>query len=184
MLGNLRMESVWKAYGIHMGVCMGFLPLAAGPAAAQDIPFSIGQTAQCEAGAADLLAREACVGLSAGACMDTSDGSTTVGMGFCLSRELEFWDGRLNKAYGELMVLEKGVAAELKEMGSAAPSPAAALRDMQRAWVGYRDAACAYEWSQWGGGTGAGPASTQCMMQLTAQEALTLENRLEERRKQ
>ena len=55
---------------------------------------------------------------------------------------------------------------------------------MQRAWIAYRDAACAYEASQWGGGTGAGPAATGCMMTLTGRQALALEERLASRRAQ
>jgi uncharacterized protein YecT (DUF1311 family) len=55
---------------------------------------------------------------------------------------------------------------------------------MQRAWIGYRDAACAYEESQWGGGTGGGPASVDCAMRLTARQALALEARLAQRQAQ
>ena len=46
---------------------------------------------------------------------------------------------------------------------------------MQRAWIEYRDATCAYEAAQWGGGTGAGPAFAGCLMRLTAEQALYLE---------
>ena len=67
--------------------------------------------------------------------METPDGSTTVGMGFCLEREWRFWDGRLNAAYGALMQLEAAAEEELRSWGSAAPSPAAALKAMQRAWI-------------------------------------------------
>ncbi len=157
---------------------------AAVPAAGQDIAFSPGKTERCLAGAADLPAREACVGLSADACIDTPGGYTTVGMGFCLRSEADFWDARLNAAYGALMQMETAVAAEQKRLGSAALSPALALRDMQRAWIGYRDAACEYEYSQWGGGTGAGPASAECAMRLTARQALALEDRLAQRQAQ
>ena len=156
----------------------------AGPATAQDIPFSVAATESCVAAAGDLAGREGCIGRSADACMATPDGYTTVGMGFCLDREREFWDGRLNAAYGALMQLEVAAETEVEELGSAAPSPAAALRGMQRAWIGYRDAACTYEASQWGGGTGAGPAATGCMMTLTGRQALALEERLAARRAQ
>ncbi len=44
-----------------------------------------------------------------------------------------------------------------------------------------RTAACAYEASRWGGGTGAGPAATACFLDLTGRQALALEARLEER---
>jgi uncharacterized protein YecT (DUF1311 family) len=160
------------------------LMLAAGPAAAQDVAFAPVATETCLAAAGDEAAKEACVGKAAEACIDTPDGQTTVGMGFCYGAERDWWDARLNAAYGELMAMETAVEAELKELGSAAASPAAALREMQRAWIGYRDAACLYEVSQWGGGTGGGPAGAACMMQLTGEQALALEGRLAARRSQ
>jgi uncharacterized protein YecT (DUF1311 family) len=146
--------------------------------AAQEVPFSIEATEACLAGASDRAGREACVGASAEACMDTPDGSTTVGMGFCLGAERDWWGVRLNGAYQSLLAIEDAAAAELKELGSAAPSPAAALRAMERAWIAWRDAACEYEVSTWGGGTGGGPAGADCMMRLTARQALALEDRL------
>ncbi len=158
--------------------------LTAGSVAAQDIPFSTGATEACLSAAVDTAGRQVCIGKSAEACIDTPDGYTTVGMGFCYGAERNWWDARLNAAYGGLMEMEKAAEAELKSYGSAAPSPAAALRDMQRAWIAWRDAACAYEVSQWGGGTGGGPAWSQCTMQMTAEQALTLEDRLAARRAQ
>jgi uncharacterized protein YecT (DUF1311 family) len=150
----------------------------AATAAAQDISFSKAATEGCLAGASDLAGREACVGASAEACIDTPDGSTTVGMGFCLGAERDYWDVRLNGAYRALLAIEDAAAAELKQLGSAAPSPAESLRAMERAWIAYRDAACSYEVSTWGGGTGGGPAGADCMMRLTARQALMLEDRL------
>ena len=155
--------------------------LLAGPVAAQDLAFTAAATESCLAAAGDLPAGKACIGAAADACMETPDGGTTVGMGFCLNSEYEFWDARLNTAYQGLMALEDDAAANLADLGSAAPSSADALRDMQRAWIAYRDAACLYEVSQWGGGTGGGPAGTQCMMQLAGEQALMLEDRLADR---
>ena len=155
--------------------------LLASPAAAQDIPFSMQATDACLAEAADLAGRQACVGRSAEACMETPDGQTTVGMGFCLDREWQYWDEHLNVAYAVLMELEAGTEAELQGLGSAAASPAAALRDMQRAWIAWRDAACIYEASTWGGGSGAGPAAAECRLGITGTQALGLEDRLRAR---
>ncbi len=152
--------------------------LATAPLAAQELPFSPSATEACLAGASSVT-RQVCVGLSAAACIDTPDGYTTVGMSSCLGMELGYWDARLNAAYGALGDLEKAQDAEIKELGSAAPSMSAALRDMQRAWIAFRDASCAYEASQWGGGTGAGPASVECAMRLTATQALVLEDRFD-----
>jgi uncharacterized protein YecT (DUF1311 family) len=151
------------------------------PAAAQDLPFSAEPTETCLASAPS---PEGCIGLAADACIDTPDGSTTVGMSYCLGRELEYWDGRLNAAYAELLRLEEAQDAEMKEIGASAPPTAEALRAMQRAWIGWRDAACAYERSQWGGGTGGGPATAGCLMRLTGEQALALEDRLQAKREQ
>lgn len=161
---------VWRAV-----VVSGFL---AGGAAAEDVPYSAEATETCLAAAGNLAARRACIGRSAEACAATPDGQTTVGTGACYAREHDLWDARLNAAYGALMAREEEAAAELGELGSAAPSPAAALRDMQRTWIAYRDAACLYEVSQWGGGTGGGPAGQACMMEMTGEQALALEERL------
>ncbi|HRO11469.1 lysozyme inhibitor LprI family protein [Amaricoccus sp.] len=155
--------------------------LLALPAAAQDIPFSMEATEACVAEAADLAGRRACVGRAAEACMETPDGQTTAGMGACLDAEWRYWDERLNVAYAAQMDLETATEQELEDLGSAAPSPAAALRDMQRAWMAWRDAACIYEASTWGGGTGAGPASAECRLQITGEQALALEDRLRTR---
>jgi uncharacterized protein YecT (DUF1311 family) len=139
--------------------------------------FDPGATQACLAGAGDLAARKACIGRSAGACMDSDAGATTVGMGFCLGGELEWWDARLNAAYRALLAREQAVDAEMAEIGATVPSLADALQAMQRAWIGYRDATCDYERAQWGNGTGAGPAAAACLMTQTGEQALYIENR-------
>ena len=48
------------------------------------------------------------------------------------------------------------------------------LRDMQRAWMAYRDATCGYEGFQWYGGTGATGAYLGCNLRLTGQQVLFL----------
>lgn len=137
--------------------------------------FSPAGTEVCLAGSED---RSPCIGRSAEACIATPDGFTTVGMGFCLGRELEYWDGRLNAAYGALREIEAAADAGMRELGATVPSMADALRDAQRAWIAFRDADCAYELSQWGGGSGGGPATGRCLMQMTGERALALEDRL------
>ena len=110
--------------------------------------------------------------------MDTPGGSSTVGMGYCLSQELDLWDARLNETYRALLTVERALDAETATLGASVPPRASALRDMQRAWIGFRDATCVYEYAQWGGGTGGGPANTSCLLRLTALQALELERRL------
>ncbi len=146
------------------------------PAASQDIAFSPEETLSC----LDTGGGAACIGLSAQACIDTPDGFTTVGMGFCFGSERDWWDARLNAAYQALRQANAAADAEMKEIGATVAEMAPALRDMQRAWIGYRDALCEYERTQWGGGTGQGPATAACQMHETARQTLLLEARLAE----
>ena len=96
-------------------------------------------------------------------------------MSACFEAERVYWDTRLNAAYGQARAKAKTADAEMKALGSAAPSQAEALRAMQRSWIAYRDATCDYERSLWGGGTGGGPATVSCHMYLTARQARYLE---------
>jgi uncharacterized protein YecT (DUF1311 family) len=158
-----------------MRALLPFLALLALPAAAQDLPFSAQITRSCLANAqAQQGSAQACIGIAAERCMAGPGGSTTVGMGSCLGQEWRFWDDLLNQNYQTVMAQAKAMDAEMRELGSSAASQAEALRAMQRAWIPFRDAACAYEASTWGGGSGAGPASAACMMELTAAQALRL----------
>lgn len=148
--------------------------MLATPAVAQDIEFSTDATENClENDGAD------CIGRSADACMEATDGGTsTAGMGACLEKELEWWDGRLNAAYGKAMEVAR--SADEAE-GERSLTQADALRDMQRAWITFRDAKCDWETVQWGGGTGAGPARLSCLMHTTGEQSLVLERHLEQR---
>ncbi len=142
--------------------------LFAAPAQAQDLSFSPVHTEACLQEAVGRGERLDCIGASANQCMqDTAGGETTVGMGGCLDRERDFWDGRLNAAYQQLLSQQRSDPAMLD-----------ALRGMQRAWISYRDARCDYEYVQWGGGTGGGPAILACLMQATAEQVFVLEQNI------
>lgn len=156
--------------------------LMAPMAVSQELPFSPEATEACLAKAVLPSEETACIGTSANQCIDTPDGYSTAGMGFCLGYERDYWDGRLNVIYGQLMELEEANDAEMTKIGASTPSSVNALREMQRAWIAFRDRACAYELSQWGGGSGGGPAVANCHMVMTGQQALRLEYRLEEKR--
>lgn len=146
------------------------LALLAGPAFAQDgLVFSPVATETCLM----QIGGDQCIGLSANLCMEVSEGGiSTYGMGGCLSMEADYWDARLNAAYQTRLQYAKENDADLNLV----QSQAEALRDMQRAWIAYRDARCGYEYSLWQGGTGGGPASVACFMQLTGEQALYLES--------
>ncbi len=152
------------------------------PASAADengLIFSMAATEGCLQASADEARQNECVGSSASMCMDaTPGGSSTYGMGGCLNYELEYWDDQLNAQYRVLMAREKADDAQADADGYSAPKKAPALRAMQRAWITYRDATCDYERAQWGGGTGGGPATLSCLLNLTGKQALALKRHL------
>ncbi len=137
--------------------------VSGGQASAQDMSVDPAITEGCLA--VNGAAPEACIGVAASVCMGALGGSSTLGMGACLGSEAELWDRRLNAAYGALRAGHDAASAD-------------ALRASQRAWITFRDLSCAYERTTWGGGTGGGPAAAQCLMQMTARQALALEARL------
>jgi uncharacterized protein YecT (DUF1311 family) len=147
------------------------LAVFATPISAQDLFFTPAATEQCLLGAGHDLDRSQCIGLSAGQCMAMPDGQTTVGMGFCLDAELGYWDEMLNSGY---QLLRAAMQASDADLPPHLAIRAEQLRDMQRAWITFRDARCNYEASFWEGGTGASPAFLGCMMTVTAEQALYL----------
>ena len=146
-----------------------------GVAGAQDLRYSDDATLECISQAGSLPEQRACIGVSANACINaTPDGQTTYGMGACLEQELRFWDGILNINYQKGRNRAKAMDSEMQQPGTNPFSLDQALRDMQRAWIPYRDATCDFERGQWGGGTGAGPAMLACLLRLTGEQALYL----------
>ncbi|PIE18365.1 MAG: hypothetical protein CSA65_05515 [Proteobacteria bacterium] len=151
------------------------LPL---PATAQDLPpaYPVEALETCLLQKPDVEA-EHCIGIAAGDCIYSGQMGSNAGMGACLAAELSQWDARLNDAYQALLSHERAddVAAE-----GPWPDKAPALQQMQRAWMGYRDATCDYAQSLWGGGTGGPLAATECRLDLTARQAILLGQRLED----
>ena len=159
-------------------ICIGVL--WAGAAPAQDLQYDDAATQSCIANTSAQGDFSDCAGLAADTCINaTSDGYTTVGRGYCLDQERMFWDAKLNRTYQEVLKRAQQIDAELAEIGSSAPPQVEALRNMQRAWITFRDAACEFEYSQWGGGTGGGPAYVSCQLSLTAEQTSRLSRWLE-----
>lgn len=147
----------------------------AGPVSAQGLIYDDQATLSCLGSAADARQQAACAGRSADLCMQTTPGGgSTAAMSGCLDRELTLWDGLLNSYYKTAQARARQADQENAQYGGTAPSLSDALRDMQRAWIPFRDATCDFERAQWGGGTGGGPATYQCLMRLTAEQALVL----------
>lgn len=151
------------------------LCLAAAPAGAQDLIYSDAASQSCVAEAADAAARLSCIGRAANICMRASpSGDTTAGMAGCFGRERDFWDRVLNQNYQ--LAQEKAAKFDAAQPGAGPDRPGLStrLREMQLVWIAFRDATCAFEHAQWGGGSGGGPAHTACLMRVTGQQALYL----------
>lgn len=118
---------------------------------------------------------ESCVGVAAEQCMKEEGGDTTAGMVQCQSRETGFWDARLNDAYAAAMAQAEEMDRINAKADPSAPKQAAALKQMQRDWIAFRDSSCAYERSLWGSGSGAAVALAGCALSITAEQALRLE---------
>jgi uncharacterized protein YecT (DUF1311 family) len=93
-------------------------------------------------------------------CMEKSDG-VTAAMVECITAEYKRQDTRLNQAY---KAASKDLSAPRKKQ----------LQEVQRAWLKFRDANCAF-YDDPDGGTLARVLSNECMMTLTAQRAQELE---------
>ena len=119
-----------------------------------------------------------CIGRAAYACTMTDAGQSTMGYGFCYAEEWQQWDEHLNTSYQALLMQQTVLAADLAEYNENMPDAVELLQKMQRHWIAYRDAMCDWEYVQWAGGTGASPASAECMMRLTALQTLFLNDHL------
>ncbi|WP_339531105.1 lysozyme inhibitor LprI family protein [Pseudomonas mucidolens] len=93
-------------------------------------------------------------------CMDNAN--TTVAMVGCNTRETKVQDKRLNSAYKAAMAAQEGARKQQ-------------LQDVQRLWIKYRDANCAFAGSASGGSidqiNGSG-----CLLDMTQTRAEELEN--------
>jgi len=103
---------------------------------------------------------EACAfKLVADPCIE-KDGSN-LGTADCYRIETVIWDAILNENYKELMA-----ALDDKEQ-------AQKLKDMQRAWIAFRDATCDFYWFKIRGSMSV-PMTAACQLRETARRALLL----------
>jgi len=87
-------------------------------------------------------------------------GMTAAGPTECYRIEQEIWDELLNENFS---VLRESLGDEQKEK----------LRDMQRAWIAYRNSTCAFYYDKIQG-TMANPMTAACLARETARRALLL----------
>jgi len=92
-------------------------------------------------------------------CMDKA--SSTVAMSSCIQVETKLQDERLNRVYKQLM-------------GRLDAGQQKSLREVQRQWIGYRDANCRFH-VQASGGTLAQLEGGMCVLDMTRERAAELE---------
>lgn len=68
----------------------------------------------------------------------------------CADREFRAQDAELNRVYKLLL---KSALGDVKPLHGYGPLPYMALKDAQRAWVGFRDSNCHWKSTQFYGGT-------------------------------
>lgn len=112
------------------------------------------QTQGARAALATALATTLALGLAAPAHAACNDAATTVELRLCLSEAHEAADAELNEVYGQLRDARGGDFM-------------ARVRDAQRAWIPFRDAACEAEAALYEGGSMQPVAQISCLTRLT-----------------
>ena len=104
--------------------------------------------------------------------VDCSQAETQQEMNLCAESDWQAADDVLNGAYAKAMILMKNIDAELAAQDQGAVLN---LRRAQRAWVDFRDAACAAEAYMMHGGSAEPMLTYGCMARLTSARATDLE---------
>jgi uncharacterized protein YecT (DUF1311 family) len=91
---------------------------------------------------------------------------TTYDTSICLSKVRDKVDAELSDTYQRALKMTKRVGDDDVEN----------LKDAQRKWAAYRDAACKAEYGLWGRGSGGPNAQAMCVIRLTRQRTEDLKN--------
>jgi uncharacterized protein YecT (DUF1311 family) len=144
---------------------LALLVLLPGPALAdRQLQVNPAPVHQCLAQAATGQIAPACLGQAANACQDQPGGQSTLGITECLRSEAGVWDTLLNAQY-------KKLRARFRSEGG---GRAEALLKAQRAWIAFRDAQCALDYTRWGDGSMRSIAAATCEMEMTAARTIQL----------
>jgi len=115
------------------------------------------------------------------ACVDHAAGATLPSIA-CNETEQGAWDTRLNTAF-EALVRRDAAADTSDPLGGPATTFRAGQRrtdtlgSAQRAWITYREAECQYEATEFNG-SGSRVVESTCLLRITVQRALALQERL------
>lgn len=93
--------------------------------------------------------------------VDCATAETTVELSYCATLDFEAADAALNEAYAAAVAVARGYEGAQEEY----------LRDAQRAWIAFRDAACEAEAMLFEGGTAQPMTGTACMARLSEERA-------------
>ena len=134
---------------------------ASAPALAQDKPDAKDSKAIQDCIKSKPTKPESCVGQISDPCLgDEKKVLSTIEMAACHAREQAVWDDILNNTYRRL---NDKLDDEQRVK----------LREMQRAWIAYRDTTCGFHWIYYRG-TIANPLGAGCLNEETARRALFL----------
>lgn len=103
--------------------------------------------------------------------IDCANAQVQMELNFCAERDWMIADAELNNAYKAAQGVMKGIDADNPALQNEASSD---LRDAQRAWVTFRDAACSAEGFLWYGGSGEQMVIYACRARLTRDRAADL----------
>lgn len=149
-------------------------PVLASPALAQEtLPGDAAGLAACMAAPGEDAARASCARKLTDACLARPEGMASDGMTACLAAEAAAWDKLMSDRYDALLVQAEAFDREL-DADSPYAASAPALRQMQLAWIEYRDASCAYAATPYAGGNMAEIAHEECLRDLIATQAQRL----------
>lgn len=114
-----------------------------------------------------------CVGVAAEMCTQSNGGGPNMVVAACHEAEAAEWDRALNEAYQDLLRLAR--EREAMDLGYAHDNLGIALKEVQLAWIGYRDATCANALTLAAPfGSAAGPAYQACISRQTARQYFEL----------
>lgn len=161
---------------VRFVLCFMMLCLAAAGLHAQEkaTPEDHATIAKClDKAKKDKAEGETCIGVVEQPCLETPEGQSTIGMKTCSNREALVWDERLNTAYQKLQ--KGGLGQTEVERDGRKITGADVFRDVQRAWIAFRDKKCDAAGLPMEGGTGAGVLILGCVLRETAHQALWIE---------
>ena len=155
---------------LHLSIVLATLVTCAAPANSQDFAIDDHLIDRCLAIQDNPMI---CVARQAEECIERNGGGPNMVLAACYEAEAAVWDRALNSAYRDLQRYAR--EREAADVGYEPDALINSLRDMQRAWIAYRDATCANALALARPfGSAAGPAGTKCRMIETARQFFAL----------